>query len=99
MGQAVLRNHEISGSEKDSVGFWCDAKAARKGMPTSDQILCKTVSAEAGVFARQVSPGCPSLSRTSFQKLNHYTYGGCRSELLLSDPNGKTCGRGRPHAY
>ena len=56
MGQAVLRNHDISGSEKDSVGFWCDAKAARKGMPTSDPILCKTVGAEAG-FSRVSEPG------------------------------------------
>jgi hypothetical protein len=49
MGQAILRNHQIDGVEKDSVGFWCDAKAARKGMPTSDKALCRAVSAEAGL--------------------------------------------------
>jgi hypothetical protein len=29
MGQAILRNHQIDGIEKDSVGFWCDANAAK----------------------------------------------------------------------
>jgi hypothetical protein len=56
MGQAILRNHEIDGIEKDSVGFWCDAKAARKGMPTSDIALCRAVSAEAGLI-RTDEPG------------------------------------------
>ncbi len=56
MGQAILRNHQIDGIEKDSVGFWCDAKAARKGMPTSDPALCRAVSAEAGLM-RANEPG------------------------------------------
>ena len=51
MGQAILRNHQIGDIEKDSVGFWCDTKAMRKGTPTSDPTLCRTLSAEAG-FAR-----------------------------------------------
>jgi hypothetical protein len=50
MGQAILRNHQIDGIEKDSVGFWCDSKSARKGMPTSDAALCRAVSAEAGLI-------------------------------------------------
>jgi predicted TIM-barrel fold metal-dependent hydrolase len=56
MGQAILRNHQIGGIEKDSVGFWCDTKAARKGMPTSDPALCRAVSAEAGLV-RTDEPG------------------------------------------
>jgi hypothetical protein len=56
MGQAILRNHEVDGSEKDSVGFWCDAKAARKGMPTSDPALCKALRTEAGLV-RVDEPG------------------------------------------
>jgi hypothetical protein len=56
MGQAILRNHEINGSEKDSVGFWCDAKGARKGMPTSDPMLCKTLCREADLM-RASEPG------------------------------------------
>jgi hypothetical protein len=56
MGQAILRNHQIGGIEKDSVGFWCDAKAARKGTPTSDPVLCRAVSAEAGLI-RTDEPG------------------------------------------
>jgi len=56
MGQAILRNHEIDGIEKDSVGFWCDAKAARKGIPTRDPVLCRAVSAEAGLI-RTNEPG------------------------------------------
>lgn len=39
MGQAILRNHAVGGQEKDSVGFWCDDKAPRPGLPTSDQML------------------------------------------------------------
>ena len=58
MGQAILRNHQVNGIEKDSVGFWCDAKATRKGMPTSDAALCRGVSAE----ARLVRDGEPGLS-------------------------------------
>ena len=56
MGQAILRNHNIDGVEKDSVGFWCEAKAARKGMPTADAALCKALSDEVG-FKRTVEPG------------------------------------------
>jgi hypothetical protein len=56
MGQAILRNHQIGGIEKDSVGFWCDTKAVRKGMPTSDLALCRAVSAEAGLV-RTDEPG------------------------------------------
>jgi hypothetical protein len=56
MGQAILRNHQINGVEKDSVGFWCDAKAHRKGMPTSDPTLCRAVSDEARL-ARADEPG------------------------------------------
>ena len=56
MGQAILRNHQIDSIEKDSVGFWCDIKAARKGTPTSDTSLCRGVSAEAGLV-RADEPG------------------------------------------
>ena len=56
MGQAILRNHQIDGVEKDSVGFWCDATAPRKGMPTNDPALCRAVSAEAGL-TRTDEPG------------------------------------------
>ncbi|MFL6798571.1 MAG: hypothetical protein ACJ8F3_14265 [Xanthobacteraceae bacterium] len=47
MGQAILRNHAIDGIEKDSVGFWCDAETARKGMPSSDPALSEALRAEA----------------------------------------------------
>jgi hypothetical protein len=56
MGQAILRNHQIDGVEKDSVGFWCDAKAAKKGMPISDPALCRAVRSEAGLV-RGDEPG------------------------------------------
>ena len=56
MGQAILRNHQIGGIEKDSVGFWCDANAARKGMPTSDPALCR---AGPGVLHRAHILGSP----------------------------------------
>jgi hypothetical protein len=56
MGQAILRNHQIGGIEKDSVGFWCDAKATRNGIPTSDPALCRAVSAEA-CLKRADEPG------------------------------------------
>jgi hypothetical protein len=56
MGQAILRNHDIGDVEKDSVGFWCDSKAARKGTPTADPSLCKALSSEAG-FERTTEPG------------------------------------------
>ena len=44
MGQAVLRNHSISNLEKDSVGFWCDDKATRPGLPTNDDTLATALS-------------------------------------------------------
>lgn len=44
MGQAVLRNHTINGQEKDSVGFWCDDKASRPGLPTKDTVLAARLS-------------------------------------------------------
>jgi hypothetical protein len=56
MGQAILRNHQIGGIEKDSVGFWCDAKATRKGMPTNDPALCRAVSVETSLV-RTREPG------------------------------------------
>lgn len=56
MGQAILRNHHIEGTEKDSVGFWCDANVPRKGMPTSDPDLCRAVGVEAGL-TRTNEPG------------------------------------------
>ena len=58
MGQAILRNHQVDGIEKDSVGFWCDAEATRKGMPSRDPALCRSVSAE----ARLTRDGEPGLS-------------------------------------
>jgi hypothetical protein len=56
MDQAILRNHQVNGIEKDSVGFWCDTKAPRKGMPTSDPTLCQALSAEA-CLVRADEPG------------------------------------------
>jgi hypothetical protein len=56
MGQAILRNHQIGGIEKDSVGFWCDTNAARKGMPTNDSLLCGALSTEASLV-RTEEPG------------------------------------------
>jgi hypothetical protein len=44
MGQAVLRNHSIRESEKDSVGFWCDENAGRPGLPTNDATIASVVS-------------------------------------------------------
>jgi hypothetical protein len=39
-----------------TLTFWCDAKATRKGMPTSDPALCRTVSVETGLV-RTCEPG------------------------------------------
>ena len=72
MGQAILRNHQIDGVEKDSVGFWCDAKAERKGMPTSDPALCRAVSSRPASFALD-EPGFRWLCRTFFPTSNRYT--------------------------
>lgn len=56
MGQAVLKNHDIDGREKDSVGFWCRSDAARKGIPTNDAGLCRALSEAAG-FTRNNEAG------------------------------------------
>lgn len=44
MGQAVLRNHSINDLEKDSVGFWCDDKGGRPGLPTNHNTLASRLS-------------------------------------------------------
>lgn len=56
MGQAVLRNHTISEKEKDSVGFWCNDKGARPGLPTNDSILASKLS-QAAQLRRKSEPG------------------------------------------
>jgi hypothetical protein len=56
MGQAVLKNHSIDGSEKDSVGFWCRSDVQRKGIPTDDSELCNSLT-EAAAFTRRKEPG------------------------------------------
>jgi hypothetical protein len=56
MGQALLRNHAIAGSEKDSVGFWCRAHSSRKGLPTDDANLCALLRDATGL-ARRSEPG------------------------------------------
>ncbi len=44
MGQAVLRNHSMGDLEKDSVGFWCDDRTPRPGLPTNDGTLASALS-------------------------------------------------------
>ena len=56
MGQAVLKNHSIDGSEKDSVGFWCRSDVKKKGVPTNDEALCASLSEAVG-FSRKKEPG------------------------------------------
>jgi hypothetical protein len=56
MGQAVLRNHSIAELEKDSVGFWCDDKAIRPGLPTDDDTLASRLSHSA-LLRRKLEPG------------------------------------------
>jgi hypothetical protein len=56
MGQAVLRNHAIREQEKDSVGFWCDDKAARPGLPTNDDTLASALT-QAARLRRKAEPG------------------------------------------
>src|SRR5262249_50701647 len=52
MGQAVLRNHSIDSLEKDSVGFWCDERAARRGLPASDPSFASKLSRAAQLRRR-----------------------------------------------
>jgi hypothetical protein len=56
MGQAVLRNHSIRNQEKDSVGFWCDAKTARPGLPSNNSSLASKLS-RAVHLRRKSEPG------------------------------------------
>ncbi len=56
MGQAVLRNHSINELERDSVGFWCNDKAARPGLPTNDNTLASKLS-QAAQLRRKSEPG------------------------------------------
>jgi hypothetical protein len=56
MGQAVLRNHSINSAESDSVGFWCRSDSQRKGIPTNDPELCRTLR-EAAQLTRRAQPG------------------------------------------
>ena len=56
MGQAVLRNHSINNLEKDSVGFWCDDRAGRPGIPTKDGALASKLS-RAAQLRRGGEPG------------------------------------------
>ena len=55
MGQVVLKNHSIDGSEKDSVGFWCRSDIKKKGVPTNDSKLCNSIS-EAGLHPVSLTP-------------------------------------------
>jgi hypothetical protein len=56
MGQAVLRNHTVSEKEKDSVGFWCNDKGARPGLPTNDDVVASKLS-QAAQLRRKSEPG------------------------------------------
>lgn len=56
MGQAVLRNHTVDGSERDSVGFWCRSEGRKKGMPSDDRELCGALR-EAARLTRDRQPG------------------------------------------
>jgi hypothetical protein len=56
MGQAILRNHCIDDLEKDSVGFWCNDKATRPGLPTNDGTLASKL-ASAAQLHRRSEPG------------------------------------------
>ncbi|WP_315807041.1 MULTISPECIES: hypothetical protein [unclassified Bradyrhizobium] len=41
MGQAILKNHRMGGSEADSVGFWC-LPGGKRGLPTNDAEFCQS---------------------------------------------------------
>ncbi|MFZ3352754.1 MAG: hypothetical protein WA268_18025 [Xanthobacteraceae bacterium] len=56
MGQSVLRNHSINGSEIDSVGFWCRSGGSKKGLPSDDRELCNELR-EAAQLVRGKQPG------------------------------------------
>jgi hypothetical protein len=56
MGQSVLRNHSINGTENDSVGFWCRSDRKKKGLPTDDQELCRKLR-DAAQLSRRDQPG------------------------------------------
>jgi len=56
MGQAVLRNHSIRDQERDSVGFWCDNKSARRGLPSNESSLALKLS-QAAHLRRKSEPG------------------------------------------
>lgn len=49
MGQAILKNHMIGGVETDSVGFWCNQDAPKKGLPSVGKKLCAAFTAAAGL--------------------------------------------------
>ena len=56
MGQAILRNHTVNGTENDSVGFWCQADGRRNGIPSDEPNLCRSLS-DAAKLSRGVQPG------------------------------------------
>jgi hypothetical protein len=56
MGQAVLRNHTIRDTEHDSVGFWCRDDGAKRGAPSDDQKLYRSLC-EAARLSRGAQPG------------------------------------------
>ncbi len=56
MGQAVLRNHSINGSEIDSVGFWCRSGGRKRGIPSDDAEL-RELLRESAQLTRQQQPG------------------------------------------
>jgi hypothetical protein len=56
MGQAILRNHKVADIEADSVGFWCDSTARKKGLPTTDPEKCRRFCELTGL-TRCLEPG------------------------------------------
>ncbi len=56
MGQAILRNHSVGNSEKDSVGFWCADPPARPGLPDGQVSLAMQLCRTAQLY-RKSEPG------------------------------------------
>lgn len=49
MGQAILKNHKIAETEVDSVGFWCDEKVEKRGLPCADKMLVDELTQASGL--------------------------------------------------
>lgn len=74
MGQAILKNHEVGGLERDSVGFWC-APGEKRGQPATEPSRCEE-------FARTV--GLQRTTETGLSLVIPYVLPDIEAEHLIA---------------